>query len=119
MNGDYNDIKEENNEFNMQNIELEIANGILIAKNELLNDTLQPFLKNDDHQINNSIPNNTDVNTSNMNNTELINILMIDYNETKTELKILQSKYAELNINFTQIQKDFNLLREEYQTYGL
>ena len=125
LNGDYNDTKEENNEMkydyesiNKQNTELEIANAKLMNENEILNNTLQPFLKalNDDNQINNSIPNNTNTSNANANNTELINKLMNENNVTKNELKILQSKYAELSTNCTQLQRKFDLLFEEYQT---
>ena len=127
MNGEYNDIKEENNEMkydyesiNMQNTELEIANAELIKENEILNYTLDALIKgiNDDHQINNSLPNNTDTNNTSAYIIGLINKLVNENNVTKTELKILQSKFAELNINYTQIQQKFELLFEEYQTYG-
>ena len=119
MNGVYKDIKEENNDMkydydslSMQNTELEFANGLLIQENENLNNTLEAH-------INSLVPNSTDANTTNVNNTELINMLMNDYNETKTELKVLQGKYVDLNINYTQMQKEFDLLREKNQTYGL
>ena len=118
LNGDYKDIQEENDSISIQNTELEIANGLLIQENDNLNNTLQSLLKaiNDDYQNNNSIPNNTDVNNTSVDIIELINKLMNENNVTKTELKILQRKYAELNTNCTQLQRKFDLLFEEYQT---
>ena len=98
LNGDYKDIKEENDELNlanesitMQNTELEITNGLLLQENEILNNTLIIITQ--------------DAINMNVNITELINILMNDYNTTKTELSLLQSKY--------------DILIEKYQTYGL
>ena len=115
------DLKHTSEILTIANNELEITNAALLEQINTLNDTLQFVITtiNTNPQINNTNSDNIDNNITDAN----YDILLIEYNATKDDLKELKGKCDEMSIKFTEIKTNYNNLAKncnlEYQTHRL